>query len=293
MNVRRIVISAAAIVLLAVQASAVSVKVVTWSTNDNYYQLYVDGVLKIDRGGTNPNEEGELTQGQDWGTPLQLDIDTELGMIHQIAVRGIDAHVNTPGLVDHAGFLFQVDAGSGNVFAETGTRYILTGDANTWLMYYGDQTYMDADTGQGAIARRDSAINRSRWIGPPDDEGEAWDIVDGDGGGTGDGNGLYGDLDWTQLGYDDSGWDPSPPKVAKNGQSPWGPISNISTDAYWLWTDDFEDANSSSPDPSHPDTPVFFRLSFTPVPVPEPLTMLGIFLGLGSIGVYIRRRRMR
>ena len=28
------------------------------------------------------------------------------------------------------------------------------------------------------------------------------------------------------------------------------------------------------------------------VPVPEPLTMLGMFLGLGSVGAYIRRRRM-
>jgi len=27
--------------------------------------------------------------------------------------------------------------------------------------------------------------------------------------------------------------------------------------------------------------------------VPEPLTMLGMFLGLGSVGAYIRRRRMR
>ena len=27
--------------------------------------------------------------------------------------------------------------------------------------------------------------------------------------------------------------------------------------------------------------------------VPEPLTMLGMFLGLGSVGAYIRKRRMR
>jgi len=31
----------------------------------------------------------------------------------------------------------------------------------------------------------------------------------------------------------------------------------------------------------------------TQCPIPEPLTMLGMFLGLGSVGAYIRRRRMR
>ena len=33
--------------------------------------------------------------------------------------------------------------------------------------------------------------------------------------------------------------------------------------------------------------------TYTFEPIPEPLTMLGMFLGLGSVGAYIRRRRMR
>jgi len=94
---------------------------------------------------------------------------------------------------------------------------------------------------------------------------------------------------WTDPYYDDSGW-LSAYEIGQNGVSPWGQISGISTDAYWIWT-----SNWNSNDDT--DTPVYFRQTLTPAesagsPIPEPLTMLGVFAGVAGVGAYLRKRRL-
>jgi len=90
---------------------------------------------------------------------------------------------------------------------------------------------------------------------------------------------------WTEAQYDDSGW-LSAFEIGPNGCSPWGTVTGIDGSAKWIWTENWNDTRPSG---SLPDTPVYFRRTFTPVP--EPLTMAGLVMGLGNLVGYIRRRR--
>ena len=92
-------------------------------------------------------------------------------------------------------------------------------------------------------------------------------------------------LNWTQAQYDDSGW-LSAFEIGPNGRSPWGTVSGIDGSAKWIWTENWDGTGSID---LLPDTPVYFRRTFTPVP--EPVTMAGLMLGIGSIAGYVRRRR--
>ena len=96
-----------------------------------------------------------------------------------------------------------------------------------------------------------------------------------------------GSLKWYDAGYDDSGW-VNAFEIGANGTGPWGTINGISSEAQWIWTENWND-DGLPVGGQDVDTPVYFRMSFTPVP--EPMTLAGALMGCGALVGYLRRRR--
>lgn len=122
-----------------------------------------------------------------------------------------------------------------------------------------------------------------------------WSAVNSGTGGEGNPAGLLAELSWNGMtNSSSSAWDVSldgsnwtaATEWAQNGGGIWGgvhggPISGISTNANWLWSD--SNFNSSMP------ARTFFRTSITIAALPEPGTLSLLAFGLAAIA-WTRRR---
>jgi len=258
---------------LALGSMASAVTVFTAATGDNAMQMWVDGVLKVTFDQTPAGLANLVSAGNsDWKNVKTFSMNLPLGTTHVAAVQGIDSHLNVNIGTNASGFIAVLDAGEGAWFAETGTRYLVT-SSSLWDMCYVRQ---QTDVGGPYGDNRDFIVDALS-IKPADDN-------DGD--------------DWRTLAYDEVDvpcW-VAANEVAGIGDAPWGlqgtlsTIQNMDAAAKWLWTEDWIRTNAQTPytDTSTPDSPVFFRTTFTPVP--EPLTVMGVMMGLAGVSGYIRRR---
>jgi hypothetical protein len=220
---------------LAVQpgtAEAVTMHLGITVTADNYYNLYIDGTKVL---GT--------TSGNDWTTAETWSGDIDMGVPHSLAVEAWNGTTATG--YNPAGFLCQLDAGAGNVFVETGTRYLYTD--STWHF----------------------------WSGGP--QGVPW---------------KNQGIAWNEEGFDFDTWSTAT-EIAQNktpapdpwGQAHAGTVDGISTQAWWIWSPFWD----QGPSIDRQDNLVFLGREFTVVP--EPVTLAGVFFGIGGVVAYIRKRR--
>jgi len=261
----------ASCVILAVAVSAgaspVMITVAGAATGDNALQLWIDGALKVDFDQSASGLAGLVNNSNsDWRNIKGFSIDVAGGSPHQLAAKVIEAHIGVNINTNAAGFIACLDAGAGNWFAETGTRYLVTND--TW-----SAGYVRQQTQTGPYGDMRDYIVDALGIMPGDD-------ADGD--------------DWRALSYDEGdvpGW-ANAYSIGANGVWPWGTVKGACGWAEWIWTEDWL-RKSPAPytDTTTPDSPVFFRTTFTAVP--EPVTAFGVVMGLVGIGAYIRKRRRR
>lgn len=243
------------VLMAAGSAWAASVSITVSGACDNYYSAAVYGP-----GGTMVTGSDIGTPNQDaqqWRTTQQATFSGSSDMAYVFAVVGHNYYAD---LADYgtssnpAAFLGEIKDSSG--------RSVVTAPNTSWYVWYA-----------GGVDLTDGSGNP---ITPPvDNQGRTWQ------------NPAYNMATAILSGETVSRWhvatqlsDP----LAPNGIGPWGFHDGISADAKWIWGDNAGWTYGSG---GQVDTPVYMRTMFA---VPEPITMIGAFMGISSLGMYIRKR---